>query len=122
MSLLKELWVSLPNSTKCTISQHNHQYQANTAQQDNAGCIPTALWEQLPPHAKSAISNAQHHSKQQTNSTTAHSNDHTDHSIADTLPMYTSNSVHHLPMETNLSPEFTTLLKFPTIIIITQYH
>ena len=32
-------------------------------------------------------------------STTAHSNDHTDHSVTDTLPMYASNSVHHMPMD-----------------------
>ena len=50
------------------------------------------------------------HNKQQANSTTVHSNDHTDHSIADTLPMYTSNSVHHMPMETAPSPESTTIL------------
>ena len=84
----------------------------NTAQQDNAGHIPKALWEQLPPHAKSAISNAQCCTKQQANSTASHSNDHTDHSDTDTdtLPVYASNSVHHMPTETVLPPESTTIL------------
>ena len=80
----KELWALQPDSAKSTISQHNCQYQVNTAQQDNSGHIPKALWDKLPPHAKSAILNAQHHTKQQANSTTAHSNDHTEHSVADT--------------------------------------
>ena len=40
------------------------------------------------------------HTKQQANSTTAHSNDHTDQSVADTLPTYASNSVHHMPSPT----------------------
>ena len=34
---------SLPDSAKSTNSQHNHQYQVNTAQQGNAGHIPKAL-------------------------------------------------------------------------------
>ena len=51
---------------------------------------------------KNAIPNSQHHNEQESNSTTAHSNDHTDHSIANTLPMYASNSVHH--MLTDMSP------------------
>ena len=38
---------------------------------------------------------------QQANST-AHSNDNTDHSVTNTLPMYASNSVHHMP--TDISP------------------
>ena len=46
--LCKELWTSIPDSAKSIISQHNHQYQANTAQQNNAGSIPKALWDQLP--------------------------------------------------------------------------
>ena len=54
---------------------------------------------QLPPHAKSAISNSQRHTKQQANSTIAHSNDHTVHSVANTLPTYASNSVHYKPTE-----------------------
>ena len=55
----------------------------------------------IAPHAKSTIYNSQHCTKQQTNSTTAQSNDPTDHSVADTLPIYASNSVgvHHMPME-----------------------
>ena len=53
LPLPKELWASLPDPSKSTISQHNCQYQTNTAQQDNAGHIPKATWEQLPPHAKS---------------------------------------------------------------------
>ena len=43
-----ELWDSLPASAKSTISQHNHQYIVNTAQQDNADHIPRALRDQLP--------------------------------------------------------------------------
>ena len=82
----------------------------NTARQDNAGCIPTALWEQLPPHAKSTISNSQHCTNQQANSTTAHSDDHTDHSVTDTLPMDASNSVHYTPLETAPTSKSTTLL------------
>ena len=39
-------------SAKSTISQHNHQYNVNTAQQDNTGCIPKALWDQLPQMPK----------------------------------------------------------------------
>ena len=89
---------------KSTISQHNHQYNVNTAQQHNAGCIPKAFWDQLPPYAKPTISNSQHHTKQQANSTTAHSNNHTDHFVADTLPTYASNSVHHMP--TDMGPPF----------------
>ena len=38
--LPKDLWAFLPDSAKSTILQHNHKYQASTAQQDNAGCIP----------------------------------------------------------------------------------
>ena len=34
-SLPKELRASLPDSAKSTISQHNYQYQVNTALQDN---------------------------------------------------------------------------------------
>ena len=94
-----ELWESLPASAKSTISQHNDQNNANSAQQDNAGHNPTALWDQFPPHAISTISNSQCHTKQQANSTTAHSHDHTDHSVIDTLPMYASISVHHIPTE-----------------------
>ena len=63
-------------------------------QPNNAGCTPKALWDQLPPHMKSTISNSHCH-KQQANSLTAQSNDHTDHSVADTLPMSASNSVSH---------------------------
>ena len=55
-----------------------------------------------PPNAKSAISKSQCHNKQQANSTTPHSNDNTDHSVTDSLPMYASNSVHHVP--TDISP------------------
>ena len=40
----------------------------------------------IAPTCESAISNAQHHTKQQANSTSAHSDDHTDHSVTDTLP------------------------------------
>ena len=29
-------------------NKHNWQYNANASQQDNSGCIPKALWEQLP--------------------------------------------------------------------------
>ena len=54
----------------------------------------------IAPYAKGAISNSQHCTKQQANSSTAHSNNHTDHSVTNTLPMYASNSVHHMPMET----------------------
>ena len=49
----------------------------------------------IAPHAKSAVSNAQCHNKQQANSTAAQSNDHMDHSATNTLPMYASNYVHH---------------------------
>ena len=35
-------------SAKSTISQHDCQYQVNTAQQSNTGHIPKVLWEQLP--------------------------------------------------------------------------
>ena len=77
----------------------NRQYNLNSTQQDNADCIPKALWDQLPPHVKSAISSSQCHNKQQANCTTAHSNDHTNHSAIDTLPTYTSNSVHHMPTD-----------------------
>ena len=64
---------------------------------------PKFLWDHLPPHVKSTISNSQCHNKQQANSTTAHySNDHTDHSVTDTLPMYSSNSVHHTPTDIHL--------------------
>ena len=76
-----------------SISQHNQQYNVDATEQDNAGHIPKALWEQLPSHAKSAIANSQCHNKQEANSTTAHSIDLTDHPIANTLPMYTFNSV-----------------------------
>ena len=48
--------------------------------------------------------------QQQPNSTTANSNDHTDHSVTDTLPTYASNSVHHIPTETAPPPESTTLI------------
>ena len=106
----KELLASLPDSAKSTISLHNHQYQVNTTEQDNAGHIPKSLWEQLPPYSTSAISNAQHHNKQLTNSTTVNSYDHTDHSVADTLPTYASNSVHHMPTETALPCESSTVL------------
>ena len=68
----------------------------NTTQQDNAGHIPKALLDQLPPHAKSAISNSQCHTKHQANSSAVHSNEHTDHSVT----TYASNAVHHMPMET----------------------
>ena len=61
---------------------------------NNTGCLHKALWDQLLPTAKSTISNAQCQSGQQANRTTAHSTDNTDHSVADTLPIYTSNSVH----------------------------
>ena len=57
------------------MSQENHQYNVNTAQQYNMGHIPKALCYQLPPCVKSTISNSDHHHKQQANSTTAHSND-----------------------------------------------
>ena len=82
----------------------------NTAQQDNAHCIPKALWEQLPPCAKSATSISQHHTKQQGNSATVHSNDHTDHSVANTLFMYASISVHHKPTKSAPTFKSTTLL------------
>ena len=81
-----------------------------TAQQDNAGCIPKALWDQLPPHAKSTLSNSKCHTKQQANSIMAHLNDHTDKSVADTLPTYASNSVHHMSTETASPSESTTVL------------
>ena len=45
------------------------------------------------------------HTKQQANSTTAHSNDHTDHSAANTLPTYASISAHHMP--TDIAPPLT---------------
>ena len=48
-SLPIELWEALPASTKPTISQHNHQYDVNTVQQDSAGHISKVLWDQLPP-------------------------------------------------------------------------
>ena len=73
ISLHKELWLSLPDSAKSTISQHNCQYQN------------TALWEQLPSHAKSAIASAQSHNKQHAYNTTAQSQDPTGHSVADTF-------------------------------------
>ena len=66
--------------------------------------MPKAQWEQLPPPANSAISNAQCDKKQQANSTRANSKDHPDHMVTDTLPMYVSYSVHHMPMETALHP------------------
>ena len=47
ISLPQELWLSLGDSAKDTITQHNCQYQDNTTQQENVGCIPKALWEQL---------------------------------------------------------------------------
>ena len=49
-------------------------------------------------------------SKQLAISTTAYSNDNTDHSVTDTLPTYASNSVHCMYIETALPPESTTLL------------
>ena len=55
ISLPKELWESLPASAKSTSSQHNHQYNVNTAQQDNAGCIPKALWVSCPTCQKCYI-------------------------------------------------------------------
>ena len=64
----------------------------------------------MPTHTKSAISNAQHYNKQQAHSTTAHSHYHTDHSIMNTLPVYTYNSVHHMPMETATPPESATMI------------
>ena len=51
-----------------------------------------------------------HNATKNNNSTRANSNDHPDHMVTDTLPMYVSNSVHHMPMETALHPESTTLL------------
>ena len=99
ISIPRKLWESLPASAKTSISEHNHQYNVNTAEQDDAGHIPKALWDQLPPQAKSAISNSQCHTKQQSNSINAHSNDPTHHSVTDTLPMFASNSVHHILME-----------------------
>ena len=70
----------------------------------------------MPPHAKSAIANAQCHNIQHANSTTTQSNDHTEHSVTNTLPTYASNTVHHTPTKTALSPgESTTLL-------ISYYH
>ena len=96
-SLPNQLWQSLPASTRSSISQHNQQYNVNATQQDNSCHIPKALREQLPPHAKSAVANSQCHNKQDANSTAAHSNDQTYHSITDTLPMYAANSVHHMP-------------------------
>ena len=57
---------------------------------------------------KSTISNSLCH-KQQANSLTAQSNDHTDHSVADTLPMSASNSVHHTPMDIGPTSDNKTL-------------
>ena len=56
------------------------------------------------------MSKSQCHTQQQANSTTAHSNDHTGHSVTDILPMHASNSVHHMPTETSPTSEPTTLL------------
>ena len=64
----------------------------------------------IAPTCKSAISNSPQQTKQRANSTTAHTNDHTDHSVADTLSTYASNSVYHMPMETAPSSECTILL------------
>ena len=91
------------------ISQYNQQYNVNASQQDNTGCIPKAVWEQFPPHVNSAIVNSQHHNKQEVNSTTAHSNDQTDHSVTYTIPTYTSNSAHQVQTPT-LTVKFRTLL------------
>ena len=99
ISLPNNLWQSLPASARSSISQHTWQYNVTATQQNNTGHIPKVLGEQLSPHAKSAIANAQCHNKQEANSTTAHPNDQTDHSITNTRPMFTSNSVHYLPMD-----------------------
>ena len=64
---------------------------------------------------KSTISKSQCCNKQQANSTTAHSNDNTDHSVADTLPMYASNSVHHMPMD--ISPSSTLLCPHHAVLL-----
>ena len=48
IALPMELWDSLPASAKTTISQHNHQYNVNTAQQDDAGHIPKAYGINCP--------------------------------------------------------------------------
>ena len=57
--------------------------------------------ETIPPHMKSAMSNSQCHHKQQANCTTAQFNDHSDHSVNNTLPTNASNSVgvHHMPSD-----------------------
>ena len=47
-----ELCQALPAFAKSSITKHNRQYNVNNTQQDNAGYIPKALWDQLPPHAK----------------------------------------------------------------------
>ena len=92
------LW-NYGNLSQLLPNLHNHLCIVNTAQQDNTGCIPKALWDQLLPHVKSTISNSQHHAKHQVNRTTAHFKNHTDHSVTNTLPMYSSNFVHHMPSE-----------------------
>ena len=56
------------------------------------------------------MSKSQHHNKQQANHTTADSNYNTDHSVTNTLPAYTSNSVHHMP--TDVGPPFYLIMKY----------
>ena len=52
---------------------------------------------------KRAIANAQDCNKQ-ANSTTAHTTDHTEHSVTHTLATYAANSVHHIPITMNALP------------------
>ena len=52
---IASLWECLPASAKSTISQHNQQYNVNTAHQDNAGHIPKALWINCPHMPKCYI-------------------------------------------------------------------